>query len=112
MITQTHDQLDNWVAIWTLITGIWGVYSATRGYINRGWREAARLEKKSLDDSIASLKAADHIQFSRIDELRTRSEGFVTRDHHDDSIKELYIAIEKSVNRLSDKIDNLIMKNK
>jgi hypothetical protein len=102
MITQTHDQLDVWVSILTLVTGGWGIAVAIRAFTNRGWLKAEQLEKTLLADTIAALKATDaalkatdHIQFTRLDEVKAGLAACVTREMHDRIQRELTDRIDR-----------------
>lgn len=107
MFIQSHDGLE--IALYT-VTGI-GTVVAFIFNLVRG----------NIEDKIVENKKMIETQWSKIDELRTKSESFITRDRHDQSIKDIYEAIEKAVetatkplieslNRLADKVDKLMDK--
>lgn len=118
-LTQTHEALELWVEILTIAGPI---CAAIGTFAVRGWIKAEGLEKdavykrindmdKTIEKNVAESHNVWEKQWQRVDELRAQSLTFVTRDRHDNTIKDLYMAIEKAVEAgtrpLSDAINKL-----
>ena len=117
-LTQTHEQLELWVSILTIAGPVVGIIG---GFAIRGWKKAVELEREAINDKLKDQSKMIETQWNRIDDLRSKSETFITRDRHDQSIRDIYDAIEKAVevatkplidalNRLADKVDKLMDK--
>lgn len=88
-----------------------------------GWLAYAQLQRSRLEEKIQDNAKMLEAQWIKIDGLRTEAKDYLTRDKHEASIKDIYVSIERaieistkplieSINRLSDKLDRLILERK